>query len=290
LRADARKRLSKGTAASSAGAAPAPRVRNSSNNRRNVINLTDDDGDDGDDDEGSDVPLFDVEDDDEYGADSNAGARPGPASAAVAAAGAPAGSSSGAAGPAWRGYPDPHLPYFAPVQLLQQRYFAGREIVHIDYNAQFHGAAALVAVDRATGLVTDSRKGGGLSSPELKRALADRNRQRQQDATKKERGGKGGRGGRKGAAARGGSSGVGGGKSFSASAAGSGFGAFGARAAAVGGKGKRALPFGSSSNSSYDAFHGTAPLGRPAAPPVPRVGGTSGGIRAMPMPSHEGRK
>ena len=146
--------------------------------------------DDEDEEDGIEIDLFDIEPDSPDRPFTAAAAGGTSAYAQMTAGGGRLGGVS------WTGFPDPHLPFFKPIQLLNALTLAGRETVNIAYNAQFKGAAGLVAVDRSTGLVTDSRKGGHMPTPDLKRLMAERQRSRKsllaKKAKKSKRGGGGG--------------------------------------------------------------------------------------------------
>jgi hypothetical protein len=71
-------------------------------------------------------------------------------------------SSAAASAPSWGyharatalaedGFPDPLLPFFRPVAFLERLHAAGVEKLHVNYGAQFGGAAAQVARRRAAG-------------------------------------------------------------------------------------------------------------------------------------------
>lgn len=315
-------------------AAAAPKRQASASSRRSgtsAILIDDDDDDDIDDEDGRDgggdgggsegdssidIGLFDVEesdgDDDECGGGAGGGgAHDRDRFRSPPRAGAAASSANGdpqpAVAPAWRGFPDPHLPFFKPVQLLSALSLAGKEAVHVNYCAQFRGAAALVAVDRATGLVTDSRKGGGMPSPELKRQLADRRRARDADAARREAGSgrgsrrKGGGGKKRRASSSGGSAGAarapgGAGAMPWASKHAQKLAAQGiytfpsSAAAAPGGQAgpARALPFGSGFNANNSSSSSSA-AGRMGLGGSSQRGveGSGGSIRAMPIPPRQ---
>jgi hypothetical protein len=78
--------------------------------------------------------------------------------------GARSGAGAAAAGAAplsAQGFPDPLLPFFRPVSLLVKLHRAGREVVHVDFGAQFRGACApVVPPSPRSGAGADASRGG----------------------------------------------------------------------------------------------------------------------------------
>lgn len=236
--------------------------------------------------------------------------------AAGAAASSSSASSSAAAasyqGPSLDGFPDPLLPFYRPVRLIEQARQSQRDVIHVDYSGQFKGACGPVAREplptalgysqlyRVTG-----KKGGAQSSSELRTqeqsrqsVLEDRKRERAREGKQTgvvRRGGKGGKAGkgkgrgRQAAAAAGGGGGGGGGD---------GGGGYNGGGAGVGGSAPwaRALPLGigvvdENGRKIRKPREPRARKGRGSNTDVAghvanhgSSGGGGGGIRAMPMP------
>jgi hypothetical protein len=155
----------------------------------------------------------------EFDAELSSNRPPSSSSFALAGAAASFSSAAAAAAPAaFDGFPDPLLPFFRPVQLLQRLALGNREPLYVDYAAQFKGSCAPIAREpivptlpgypplyRVTG-----KKGGSAAPADLRRqseareaAFQTRRRERvrgnRQTGQKKdkEKAGKAGKGKRK---------------------------------------------------------------------------------------------